>query len=270
MSETLKLQCGVPAVDKLNCGSIEKLIADVAVQERAEVTESACRGVTYVAPLLMNGGSISDSHKLWSGPNLGVLGHRSVSDAVACLKCAPLLEDLSQWSHWDLVFKPEHGELADFIERERPQHGLHALEITPGILLRVDPDASHQKFLQAVEAYDPINTAGQLVSIVVQQGSVHEMSSQLLGNHVQTALDKLVSGPAQPSCGGDDHTQLAMQFIYHCLIRIPHQISHFISKEVSIHYVLLTYVSAVTIWYTYTVYVHTCTMSCTYVLEECQ
>ena len=237
MSETLKLQCGVTTVDQIHCGSIEKLISDVAVREKAEVNTANKYCVTYLAPLLMNGAN--DGHMKVterSCQSIGALGPKSATDAVACLKCAPLLEDLAGWSHWDLVFKPQHGELGDFIARVGPKNGLHALEISPGTLLRIDPDASHQKFLQALEANDPITTAGQLISIVIQQGSVHEVSMQLLGNHVQTSLDKLMCDSSRSDECSDDHsddrTVTAIQFIYRCLIRIPHNISYILAKEV--------------------------------------
>lgn len=230
MSETLKLQCRVAKVDQIYCGSIEKLISDVAVKERAEVNTANQQCVTYLAPLLMNGANDSDARVTERlRQSTGALGPKSASDAVACLQCAPLLEELAGWSHWDLVFKPQHGELPGFIEREGPKNGLNALEVSPGTLLRVDPDPSQQKFLEALEANDPINTAGQLVSLVIQQGSVHEVSMQLLGKQVQTSLEKLMCHSDECSA---DRTALAMQFIYRCLTRIPHKISCFLSKEV--------------------------------------
>lgn len=230
--ETLKLQCGVTAVDQIHCGNIEKLISDVTVQEKVEGSKTTQPSVTYLAPLLVNGASESNLYEQWSCPPLGVLGHKSKADAVDCLSQAPLLEDLAQWSHWDLVFRPQHGDLARFIAREGTLNALHALEIAPGTLLRIDPQASHQKFLQAVETLDPINTSGQLVSIVIQQGSVHELSMKLLGNHIQTALDRLVLVSVQSSAASTNATLLATQFIYGCLVRIPYKISHYLSKEV--------------------------------------
>lgn len=222
-------------MDQIHCGSIEKLISDVTVQEKKGAGMATQRHVTHLAPLLVNGANNGDAYKQWSCPSVGVLGHKTCEDAISCLQRVPLLEDLSRWSHWDLVFKPQHGQLAEFIEKEGPHSGLHALELTPGTLLRVDPKASHQKFLQALEANDPVNTAGQLVSIVVQQGSIHEVSMQLLGNHVQTILEKLVSDSVQSREGSVDGTLLATQFIFHCLIQIPHKICHFLSKEVRVH-----------------------------------
>lgn len=48
---------------------------------------------------------------------VGRLGEMSKEQALSSLLCCPLLEDLSEWSQWELVFKPSHGPLKDFIER---------------------------------------------------------------------------------------------------------------------------------------------------------
>lgn len=48
---------------------------------------------------------------------VGCLGEMSNAQAMASLLSCPLLEDLSEWSQWELIFKPTHGLLKDFIER---------------------------------------------------------------------------------------------------------------------------------------------------------
>ena len=231
VSATLKLQCSVTTVDQLCCGSIEKLISDVSDKTGAGTATHS--SVTYLAPLLVNGASKDCLKQQSCLTPLGALGHKTRDEALSCLSRAPLLEDLASWSHWDLVFQPQHGDLAKFIEEEGPCCGLHVLEVSPGVLLRVDPQASHQRFLEAVEARDPINTSGQLVSIVVQQGSVHEVSMQLLGSHVQTALDRMTSESAQSGQTSGQQTLPATEFVYCCLLRIPLRICQFLAKEVS-------------------------------------
>ena len=47
---------------------------------------------------------------------VGLLGTQSLERALGCLNSAPLLEDLAEWTHWDVVFEPEHGDLKSFIE----------------------------------------------------------------------------------------------------------------------------------------------------------
>jgi hypothetical protein len=231
VSETLKLQCSVTTVDQLCCGSIEKLISDVTEKADTNSTPTPC--VTYLAPLLVNGATSGDSRKQWSSPSVGPLGHKSKEDTLSCLSSTPLLEDLARWSHWDLVFRPQHGDLAKFVEGEGSRSELHVLEVSPGVLLRVDPQASHQKFLEAVEARDPVGTSGQLVSIAVQQGSVHEVSMKLLGSHVQTALDRMMASESAGSGqDGGELTTRATEFVYRCIVRIPLKLCQFLAKEV--------------------------------------
>lgn len=50
----------------------------------------------------------------------GVLGSTTTAKALACLQNCPLLADLAEFSHWDLVFKPEHKDLKTFVQK----HGL--------------------------------------------------------------------------------------------------------------------------------------------------
>lgn len=56
---------------------------------------------------------------------VGRLGEMSKAQALASLLSCPLLEDLSEWSQWELIFKPRYGSLKDFIEsnagRNQPQ-----------------------------------------------------------------------------------------------------------------------------------------------------
>jgi cell division inhibitor SulA len=51
------------------------------------------------------------------GASVGLLGEVSQDQALACLLSCPLLEDMEQWSQWEVVFRPVHGPLKDFIER---------------------------------------------------------------------------------------------------------------------------------------------------------
>lgn len=48
---------------------------------------------------------------------VGHLGEMSKAQALASLLSCPLLEDLSEWSQWELIFKPQHDSLKEFIER---------------------------------------------------------------------------------------------------------------------------------------------------------
>ncbi|XP_032900561.1 protein NO VEIN-like isoform X2 [Amblyraja radiata] len=164
---------------------------------------------------------------------VGLLGELSKEQALTCLLNAPLLENLSQWSEWELVFEPQHGSLKDFIERHCGEkatqlsveglpvlNDLIAIEIKPGVLLRLTTDTSPELFAQAVKSHDPIGTAGHLVSIVTADG-LRNAPLALLANHVESALATL--GSSEGSYLGAERlsSDQSAKFIIDCLVRIP-------------------------------------------------
>uniref|UniRef100_A0A3P9L2G3 Wu:fj29h11 n=1 Tax=Oryzias latipes TaxID=8090 RepID=A0A3P9L2G3_ORYLA len=135
--------------------------------------------------------------------------------ALASLQCCPLLEDLSDWSQWDCIFKPLHGPLKDFIERNAANTGLAALEVRPGLLLKITTNTGHKHFTSVVAALDPVGTAGHLVSMVVADG-IRNAPTALLANHMQSALTEAMAKEEDISC----YSRVA-KFLLDCLIRIP-------------------------------------------------
>lgn len=53
------------------------------------------------------------------------MGHQTKEKALSCLQQCPLLEDLADWSHWDLVFKPQLGDLNDFLVKYGAVNSMH-------------------------------------------------------------------------------------------------------------------------------------------------
>uniref|UniRef100_A0A3B3WWM6 HTH OST-type domain-containing protein n=1 Tax=Poecilia mexicana TaxID=48701 RepID=A0A3B3WWM6_9TELE len=136
---------------------------------------------------------------------VGRLGEMSKAQALASLLCCPLLEDLNIWSQWELIFKPSFGPLKDFINT-----GLAALEVTPGLLLRITTDTGHKHFTNAVATLDPIGTAGHLVSMVTAYG-IDNAPTALLANHMENSLAAAVA---------EEYSRVA-NFLLQCLTRIP-------------------------------------------------
>uniref|UniRef100_A0A665WXC1 Wu:fj29h11 n=1 Tax=Echeneis naucrates TaxID=173247 RepID=A0A665WXC1_ECHNA len=151
---------------------------------------------------------------------VGRLGEMSQTQALASLLSCPLLEDLSEWSQWELIFKPGHGSLKEFIERNAGRShtntGLEALEVTPGLLIRITTHTGDKHFSSAAMALDPVGTAGHLVSMVVADGIVNAPTA-LLANHMESSLAAAVARE------GNVVTQLSRvaKFLLACLIRIP-------------------------------------------------
>nr|XP_046232573.1 protein NO VEIN isoform X2 [Scatophagus argus] len=152
---------------------------------------------------------------------VGRLGEMSKAQALASLLSCPLLEDLSEWSQWELIFKPLHGCLKEFIERNAANTGLAALEVMPGLLLRTTTHTGDKHFSSAATNLDPVGTAGHLVSMVVADGIVNAPTA-LLANHMQSSLaaavakEDLSQAEEDVSC----YSRVA-EFLLACLTRIP-------------------------------------------------
>lgn len=70
--------------------------------------------------------------------------------------------------------------------------GLAALEVTPGVLLRITSHTGDKHFCSAAMSLDPVGTAGHLVSTVVADGLV-DAPTALLANHMQSSLAAAVA-----------------------------------------------------------------------------
>ncbi|KAI4801184.1 hypothetical protein KUCAC02_000109 [Chaenocephalus aceratus] len=136
---------------------------------------------------------------------VGRLGEMSKAQALASLLSCPLLENLSEWSQWDLIFKPLHGSLRDFIEKKR----------------RITTHTGDKLFSSAAMNLDSVGTAGHLVSMVVADGIVNAPTA-LLANHMQSSLaaavaqEDLSQAEEDVSC----YSRVATFFLA-CLTRIP-------------------------------------------------
>ena len=168
---------------------------------------------------------------------VGVLGHQTPSAALECLRAAPLLEDLAEWSHWDLVFRPQYGPLSDFILGPSTRGEISALEISPGKLIKISPGSSIQDFYKAVDSFDATNAAGHLVSLVVTRGNTRDISVQLLASHVLASLQRRLA-ECEGGEGCEENEGAVTGFVFACLTRIPVRICELIANEVSMwgHY----------------------------------
>ncbi|XP_023805116.1 uncharacterized protein LOC101171115 isoform X2 [Oryzias latipes] len=200
----------------LGYGSLPTLAG--LVQRQRELSGRGLSLICYESALVSK--HTNESPKSGSEP-VGRLGEVSKGQALASLQCCPLLEDLSDWSQWDCIFKPLHGPLKDFIERDAANTGLAALEVRPGLLLKITTNTGHKHFTSAVAALDPVGTAGHLVSMMVADG-IRNAPTALLANHMQSALaeamakEDLSQAEEDISC----YSRVA-KFLLDCLIRIP-------------------------------------------------
>ncbi|XP_072312808.1 uncharacterized protein [Eucyclogobius newberryi] len=198
----------------LGFGALHRLAA--LVQQQKQLSGGGLSPVYYEVALLAKHNSCSEECEL-----VGRLGEMSKDQALSSLLSCPLLEDLGQWSQWDLVFKPLYGSLKDFIERNAGTSGLSALEVSPGLLLRTTSLTGDQDFNAAAESLDPVGTAGHLVSMVVAYG-VANAPLALLANHLQSSLAAAVAREDLSQAHEDVSCyRKVAEFLLNCLARIP-------------------------------------------------
>ncbi|XP_077481496.1 uncharacterized protein LOC144092518 isoform X2 [Stigmatopora argus] len=223
----LRSHYGVQDIRDLGFGSLQTLAR--LTQHQKDLAGGGPNHVFYESTLFANHG-ISCAK---SGcEEVGPLGEMSMVQALASLQSCPLLDNLSEWSQWDLIFKPRHGSLKDFINTNAANTGLAALEVAPGFLLRITTSTGDKHFSNAAMSLDPVATAGHLVSIVVADG-ISNAPTALLANHIQTSLaaavakEDLSHAEEDISC----YSTVAI-FLLDCLARIPNRICQALLKQV--------------------------------------
>ncbi|KAM9410935.1 uncharacterized protein ACWYII_025836 isoform 8-T9 [Salvelinus alpinus] len=215
----LRAHYGVRDSRDLGLGPLRTLVG--LVQRQSELSlGGGLSHVLYEAALLPRDASSSSSIGE-AQQTVGILGEVSQTQALSCLLSCPLLDELGQWSQWELVFRPRHGPLKDFIDRNAASTDLSALEVSPGVLLRVTTCTGDKLFSQAAMTLDPVGTAGHLVSMVVADGTANTPTA-LLANHMESSLAAAVAKEdlSRAEEDGSCFSSVAL-FLLDCLIRIP-------------------------------------------------
>ncbi|XP_033840308.1 uncharacterized protein wu:fj29h11 [Periophthalmus magnuspinnatus] len=211
----------------LGFGALQRLAG--LVQQQKQLSGGGLSPVYYELALLAKHRNSCAEEE---GETVGRLGDMSKDQALFSLLSCPLLEDVGQWSQWDIVFKPVYGSLKDFIERNAGTTGLSALEVCPGVLLRTTSHTGDQYFSMAAERLDAVGTAGHLVSMVVAYG-VANAPLALLANHMQSSLAAAVAREDLSQAYEDVSCyRRVAEFILACLVRIPTKICRTLMQQV--------------------------------------
>ncbi|XP_076154340.1 uncharacterized protein LOC143137890 isoform X4 [Alosa pseudoharengus] len=214
---SLRSHYGLRDSRELGYGPLTTLL-NIVQRQRSLGGPLAPSVVRYEAPLMPK---VTGERAV--GESVGVLGDVRREQAVSCLLSAPLLEDLEQWSLWESVFLPSLGPLKEFIERHCAQTDLMALEVKPGVLLRVTRATGDKLFADAVQALDAVGTAGHLVSVVVADGILNAPTA-LLANHMESSLAAAVAREDSAQLEDGQSYSTVSQFVLECLVRIPTRI----------------------------------------------
>ncbi|CAI9734952.1 Hypothetical predicted protein [Octopus vulgaris] len=167
---------------------------------------------------------------------VGILGYQNQETVLATLHNCPLLEDMSAWSHWPLVFEPQFGKLLDFVlknggekyvqlegGRKSVRTDFMVLETEPGKYLKIISETSVEKFSAACSTSDVINTCGHLVSLIVHNKGLAMTPFAYLSNILQTQLFTL-NNDTNSKQDDEKYTGNPAKFVLDCLLRLPIQI----------------------------------------------
>lgn len=223
----------VKDVKKLGFGTVQRLVAN---SERKIKTHST--NVLFEAALCATQRSLGQIQG-----NVGILGHQTREAALAILHNCPLLEDMTAWSHWPLVFEPQFGKLKDFVnkyggEKNIPLEGgiksvridILALEIEHGKYLKLVSQTSVELFTNACTAGDVLRTCGHLVSIIAHNKGLDNAPFALLANHMKTALFSLQG--TEISASDSPYAGKPAKFVLHCLVKLPLQICVSLANQI--------------------------------------
>ncbi|KAF8016185.1 hypothetical protein BT93_H1640 [Corymbia citriodora subsp. variegata] len=124
---------------------------------------------------------------------IGKLESVSSQDAIEVLLRAPMLSDLSHWSHWDIKFTPHLGPLVGWLLKEVNRTDLLCLVTKDGNVIRIDGSASVDSFLQSVLLSSPFQTAVQLLSLFSILGGQKHVPMSLLKYHARRAFEVILN-----------------------------------------------------------------------------
>lgn len=112
-------------------------------------------------------------------------------NAIESLLKAPMLSDLSKWSHWDLKFAPSLGSLISWLLEVNTKE-LLCLVAKDGKVMRLDPSASLDSFLEAAVQGNSFQTAVNLISLCCLFGGEKYLPLSLLKCHSHHAFEVML------------------------------------------------------------------------------
>ncbi|KAJ7955389.1 Histidine kinase/DNA gyrase B [Quillaja saponaria] len=113
-------------------------------------------------------------------------------DAIEVLLRAPMLSDLSLWSHWDHRFSPLFGPLVPWLLNEVNTGELLCLVTKDGKVIRINHASTADSFLEAAVQASSFRTAVELSSLFSVDGGEKKVSLSLLRRHACRAFEVLL------------------------------------------------------------------------------
>ncbi|XP_073128056.1 protein NO VEIN [Henckelia pumila] len=126
------------------------------------------------------------------GPGEGVMGAVTTKDAIDILLKAPMLTDLSLWSHWERMFAPSLGSIVEWLLNDVNNKELLCLVTRDAKVIRIDHLATTDSLLKVFAEGSAFETAVQLLSLFVLYGGERNVPLALLKCHARHAFELVI------------------------------------------------------------------------------
>lgn len=123
----------------------------------------------------------------------GMIGVVTTKDAIEILLKAPMMIDLSLWSHWDKLFAPSLGSIVEWLLKEVNTKELLCLITQDGKVIRIDHSATTDSFLKVFIRGSSFETAVQLLSLFALYGGERSIPLSLLKCHARQAFEVIIN-----------------------------------------------------------------------------
>lgn len=178
-------------------GPVEDFLSIVAKHKNDVISKSlifsaSLSGTNYAVDISShseNGMLEHSSVRLSSSEKATIYETVTSKDAIEVLLKAPMLSDLSLWSHWDLKFAPSLGPLVPWLLNEVKTDELLCLFPKDGRIIRLDHSATVDSFLEAAIQGSSFLTAVKLLSLFSIVGGERNVPVSLLKCHAQRAFE---------------------------------------------------------------------------------
>nr|GMD70176.1 uncharacterized protein LOC109178973 isoform X1 [Ipomoea batatas] len=145
---------------------------------KTDALSKSGRNISETSGLEINIGSEAGFHSMLTSKG-----------AMEVLLNAPMLTDLSLWSHWDIVFAPSLGSLVGWLLKDVNNKQLLCLVTRGGKVIRVDHAATTESFLDVLLQRSPFETAVKLLSLLALYGGEQKVPLALLKCYTRKAFE---------------------------------------------------------------------------------
>ncbi|XP_073027988.1 protein NO VEIN isoform X2 [Primulina eburnea] len=128
-----------------------------------------------------------------AGLREGIIGGVTTKDAIDVLLKAPMLTDLSLWSHWAHMFAPSLGSIVEWLLNDVNNKELLCLVTRDAKVIRIDHLATTDSLLKVFAEGSAFETAVQLLSLFVLYGGERNVPLALLKCHARHAFELVIN-----------------------------------------------------------------------------